>query len=516
MVASRGSKTSLYSWYALGVLVLVCTFSFIDRQILSILAEKIKHDLVLTDTQLGLLYGTMFAIFYTIFSVPLGRLADRSRRVTIIGLGLAFWSLMTVLSGLADSYAGLALARMGVGVGEASASPAAFSLLAAYFASQRRAVAMATYQAGVYLGMGLSLPIGGWLSTRWDAAFPTGGPIGLVGWQAAFVFIGLPGIVLAGWVLTLREPPRADPDRPVEAGRSVWPSFFADVASILPPFTIWRASRVKGALGPNLAVAAGAAIFASALTVLTGDLVQWAAWSIAAYGVFTWSQTLKASDPQAHRLIWRRPEVPLAMIATGGLAIVTYAVSFWSAPFAIRTFGVDAAAVGAAIGLPGAVASACGVVLGGYVSDSWKRRDPRGRIFTCMMSAALPVPLIVLMFRASEFDHYVLFSAAVFLLANLWAGSIVAIFQDLVVPRMFGTISAIYLLSSTMIGLALGPYLSGKVATITGSLQAGVFSLLAAPPIVFVALWVLSRRIARADDAKPSEGLEGRGPAPAQ
>src|SRR5262249_48819232 len=141
MKSARAGAITLgfYPWYVLGVLVLVCTLSFIDRQALSILAEQIKGDLGLTDTQLGLLYGTLFAIFYTIFGIPLGRLVDNWRRVWVIGIGLGLWSLMTLLSGLANSYADLALARMGVGVGEATASPAAFSILAAYFVQQRRA-----------------------------------------------------------------------------------------------------------------------------------------------------------------------------------------------------------------------------------------------------------------------------------------------------------------------------------------------------------------------------------------
>ena len=213
MTTTPERPTMAYAWYALGVMTLVYTVSFVDRQILSILAEKIKRDLDLDDAQLGFLYGTAFAIFYTIFGIPLGRLADRWYRGRLMALGLAVWSAMTALSGFASTYGQLAAARVGVGVGEASASPAAFSMLASYFSTERRALAMAIYTSGVYLGMGLSLPIGGWVSDGWDRAVAAGrAPFDLAGWQVAFLVVGLPGLIIAAWVWTLREPARVAPD----------------------------------------------------------------------------------------------------------------------------------------------------------------------------------------------------------------------------------------------------------------------------------------------------------------
>src|SRR4030095_12601852 len=119
--------------YTLGVLVVVYVFNFLDRQIVSILAERIKADLGVSDAQIGFLYGTAFAVFYAIFGIPLGRLADVWNRRTLIATGLGVWSLMTAVSGLARGFGALALARIGVGVGEASASPAAFSMLSDTF-----------------------------------------------------------------------------------------------------------------------------------------------------------------------------------------------------------------------------------------------------------------------------------------------------------------------------------------------------------------------------------------------
>ncbi len=199
-----------YAKYVLGVLIVVYIFNFIDRQIISILAEEIKADLGITDAQIGFLYGTAFAVFYAIFGIPLGRLADVWVRKSLISIGLAVWSLMTALSGTAKSFAMLAGYRIGVGIGEASATPAAFSMLSDYFSPQMRATALAVYSSGVYIGAGIGIFLGGWIVDGWNAAFPdpAAAPFGLKSWQAAYLTVGLPGILMAIWVFTLREPKR--------------------------------------------------------------------------------------------------------------------------------------------------------------------------------------------------------------------------------------------------------------------------------------------------------------------
>lgn len=505
MVDPDKEQVTPYAWYTLGVLVLLYTLNFIDRQILSILAEDIKADLNLDDSQLGFLYGTAFAIFYALFGIPLGRLADRWWRGRLMAIGLAVWSLMTAVSGLATSYAHLAAARIGVGIGEASASPAAFSMLGSYFPEKRRALAMAIYSSGVYLGMGLSLPIGGWVLRTWKATYPPGQePFGLQGWQAAFLVVGLPGLLLAAWILTLREPPRftasGRPGRIVEPG--AWGKFAEDLATLIPPFTFWSASRHPGGLRRNVLVFACVASGSAILGSVTGDWPQWVAYGIGIYAAGTWIQTLKYTDPPTYSLIWGTREVWYAVLGFGSLAIITYAFGFWAAPYAIRTFGTEPATVGGLIGIPGALASALGVIIGGRISDAWKQRDPRGRVFVGMVSALGSAPLLVAMFLAPSFEVYALISPFVFFFANLWPGSVVAAYQDFVLPRMYGTIGATYLLGGTMIGLALGPYFTGKVATMTGSLQIGVLSLLVAPVIVLFFLFLLSRNIADVEATK--------------
>src|SRR5215468_8403498 len=221
-------RSELYARYVLGILVVVYVLNFLDRQILSILTERIKADLGASDAQMGFLYGTAFAIFYALFGIPLGRLADVWDRRRLISLGLSVWSLLTAASGLARSFAELALARIGVGSGEASASPAAFSMLCDAFPPAQRATVLAIYSSGIYIGAGLGLGVGGLIVDRWDLAWAgTSPPFGLRGWQVAFFAVGLPGLLLALLVASLREPVRGQADGLVGATEPhPWRAFF--------------------------------------------------------------------------------------------------------------------------------------------------------------------------------------------------------------------------------------------------------------------------------------------------
>ena len=199
-----------YAWYVVGVLTLAYVFSFIDRQILNLLVGPIERDLKINDTQMSLLMGFSFAIFYTLFGIPLGRLADSRSRRTIIAVGIAFWSAMTAGCGLAQRFWHLALLRTGVGVGEASLSPAAYSLIADYFRPSRRATAISVYSMGIYIGSGLAFVLGGlvvkFASGRDQFDLP------LVGatrsWQLIFFIVGLPGLLMSLLLWTVREPAR--------------------------------------------------------------------------------------------------------------------------------------------------------------------------------------------------------------------------------------------------------------------------------------------------------------------
>jgi len=192
--------------YALSVLIVVYTFNFIDRQILSILMEPIKLDLGLSDTQLGLLSGFAFAAFYATLGIPIARYADRSNRRNLIALALAVWSGMTAISGLAQNFWHLLLARIGVGVGEAGCSPPAHSMIADYYPAEQRATALGLYSLGIPVGILFGFLAGGWINE-------------FFGWRVAFFVVGVPGIILAVIMrMTVKEPPRGMAEGRVSAG----------------------------------------------------------------------------------------------------------------------------------------------------------------------------------------------------------------------------------------------------------------------------------------------------------
>lgn len=185
-----------YTHYVLGVLLVVYVFNFVDRQILAILAQSIKTDLGLTDTEIGALSGLAFGIFYATLGIPIARLADKHSRVNIISICLGIWSAMTALSGLAQNYWQLLAARIGVGIGEAGGSPPSHSLLADYFAVNERATALGIYALGIPVGILFGNLAGGWINE-------------FFGWRNAFLVVGIPGVILAIVLkMTVKEPPR--------------------------------------------------------------------------------------------------------------------------------------------------------------------------------------------------------------------------------------------------------------------------------------------------------------------
>ncbi len=203
-----------YAWYTVVILMCAYTFSFLDRQILTLMVGPIERDLGITDTQFALLTGGAFGIFYTFMGLPIGWLADRYPRKWIISIGIALWSLATTLSGVARSFPQLLLARIGVGVGEASLSPSAYSMLSDLFDRTRLPRAMSLYSAGIYIGAGLAMILGGTvvaaIAKTPEVTLPVVGAIR--SWQAVFFVVGLPGLAVALWMATLREPIRHGSD----------------------------------------------------------------------------------------------------------------------------------------------------------------------------------------------------------------------------------------------------------------------------------------------------------------
>ncbi len=193
-------RSPQYRRYVLAVLVVVYIFNFLDRQIVTILAEPIKNELGLSDTQIGLMTGLAFAIFYTVLGIPIARLADRANRVSVISAALVIWSGMTALCGLAQNFVQILAARIGVGVGEAGCSPPAHSLIADYYPPNERASALSIYALGIPIGSLLGLLAGGWVAEFY-------------GWRIAFMVVGIPGVLLAVLLkMTVMEPIRGMSD----------------------------------------------------------------------------------------------------------------------------------------------------------------------------------------------------------------------------------------------------------------------------------------------------------------
>ncbi len=209
--ATPNQPSTRYAWYVVGVLTLANLGGWVDRMILSLLVVPIRRDLGISDTQMSLLMGLAFSVFYTVLGLPIGWAADRWNRRTIMGWGVALWSVMTAACGLAGSYGRLLLTRVGVGVGEATLQPAVTSFIPDYFPAERLGSAMSVYSLGTFVGSGLAYVIGGavigLLEARRRLVLPVVGSVHP--WQIAFFVVGTPGLVVALLLFfTVREPPR--------------------------------------------------------------------------------------------------------------------------------------------------------------------------------------------------------------------------------------------------------------------------------------------------------------------
>lgn len=210
MIIPEKKENLKYPWYVVSILMLAYVSSFIDRQILSLLVVPMKRDLDLSDFQMSLLMGFSFALFYTFLGIPIGWLADNKNRRNIIIWGIGIWSIMTSFGGVAKNFGQFFVTRLGVGVGEATLSPSAYSMIGDYFPKNKLATAFGIYSMGIYLGTGIAIIIGGFL-----LKFSADGEVWnlpLIGeiypWQSVFLMIGIPGIIVMLLMLTVKEPKR--------------------------------------------------------------------------------------------------------------------------------------------------------------------------------------------------------------------------------------------------------------------------------------------------------------------
>ncbi|HAK76149.1 MAG TPA: MFS transporter [Runella sp.] len=225
-----------YAWYVVAVLMLAYISSFIDRQVLTLLVKPLKRDFNVTDTQVGLLIGFSFAIFYTFLGIPIGRMADRKNRKRIIVWGITIWSIMTALCGVTGSYNQLFIARVGVGIGEAALSPAAYSLITDLFPRQKLGTALGIYNIGVYLGSGLSILLVALIlklvSVEGTWSIPFFGDI--YPWQSVFFIVGIPGLLIVALIaFTIKEPERQNASKAAVSTQEVKRYFAANRQAIL-------------------------------------------------------------------------------------------------------------------------------------------------------------------------------------------------------------------------------------------------------------------------------------------
>lgn len=507
-----GSRTA---WYALTLVVLMQAMSMVDRQVLSILLPRIKADLNVGDAEMGLLYGTVFALFYALFSLPLGRLSDGWIRTRLLAISLFGWSVATGLAGFAKGFTLLAVSRLGVGIGEASAQPAGLSLMSDMFPREKRGMIGAAMAVAVALGLGGALTIGGSIADWWDAAYPVkaDAPLGFAGWQAAFVGVALPGIVLSVLVWRLPEPVRGVADG-IKAPADPHPfrASFRLLGAILP-VGIWiyflnrRASAGMWAL--NLLVLA--VIVAGGLWLtqwtdslraanpvivggLTGNGVQWLVSGLGVYVLFNWFQSMRLGDKVSFAVMIGSPALLVVILMASLQTMLNYAVMAFTPSYLMGHFGQSATQVGVIFGPFIALLGILGPVIAGPLSDWAEQRFRAGRLVITLMSLIISPLCAVAVYTTDSLTMFYVFFIAFSLSTTMWLPSIYATLVELVLPRMRGMVTSFYILAITLIGQGIGPYAVGLMSDQNGGDLAGAILSLywVAIPIVLlsgVAIW---------------------------
>ncbi|MDB5683235.1 MAG: gudP3 [Sphingomonas bacterium] len=515
------------SWYVLILLTLVAAVSLLDRQVITILAVDIKRDLGLNDSEIGLIYGTFFAIFYALFSIPLGRLADGWIRTRQVALSLTAWCGATIACAFAGGFGSLALFRAGVAVGEAGSGPAAYSMVSDLFPKSQRATAMAVYGMSAAIGTGLSIALGGLVVDAWNNAFPGGhGWFGLVGWQAAFIAAALPGFVLALLILLVREPVRGLADGIVQPGV---PHPFRNAAremmAVIPPLSFVNLRQMGATRSDwtrNLIFLAGVFLFIVVATIashaitpadrlkvyteiagirVTSHLIQWAVVGFGSYAALSWIQAQRLRDAPAFAVMWSSPAF-VAMLVIGAFNLmVNYGYTAWVAPYAVQHYNASLGEVGSKIGLVAMFSGGLGTLAGGLIGDRLRRRSRVGRLWMLAFSTVLPLPMAFVTFAQPSLDSFVLWFLLSSLILTGWLPCCMATLHDLVLPRMRGTATAIFYLGATIFGMGTGPYIVGLVSDTTGSLGGAILTIYSASVVVWIAVFVGMRYLVRDEDS---------------
>jgi MFS transporter, Spinster family, sphingosine-1-phosphate transporter len=522
------------AWFALVMVALTNGMSLLDRNILAILAPRIKKDLVIGDAEMGLLYGTVFALFYALFSLPLGRLADGWVRTRLLAVALGFWSIATGLAGFAPGFALLAVSRLGVGIGEGATIPAGTSLVYDHFTKERRGFAMAVIAAAIALGLGGSSVLGGVAADWWDKLYVAGGaPLGIRGWQFAFLIAAVPGFVLAAVLWRMPEPERGRMDG-ISSPRDPHPfrASLTVLGAVVPVFNwLWLAKRKASVRNWMLNFIALALIFAAVVTLaqlasalsprpplqfgvfrVNPHVLQWTVSGLGAYVIVNLIQSLRLSDPPAFAVISRSPSLLLCM-AVGSLQLmINYGIMGFTPSFLMKAYGLSPSRTGLQFGLLSAAIGIVGPLISGPLSDKVNARFPgAGRAYVTLFSLGVS-PLVALWVYsakdpASFYTRFVLYSV----ILTGWLPPLYAILYEQVLPRMRGITASIYVIVSTIFGLGVGPYVVGLVSDAThGDLAAAILSINWVSPVIVLMLVVLARRVKR-DEALVIQRARGAG-----
>jgi MFS family permease len=509
------------AWYALALVALANAMSLLDRNILAILAPRIKADLHIGDAEMGLLYGTVFALFYALFSLPLGRLADGWVRTRLLGLALGFWSIATGMAAFAHGFALLALSRLGVGIGEGAVYPAGYSLVFDHFPKARRGVAMAVIAAAIAIGLGCSLMVGGVAADWWDHRFlGVSAPLGLHGWQFAFLVAALPGFVLAALLLRMAEPKRGQLDGIVSVHDShPFRASFAVLGSVTP-VSHWLALAKRRARTRdwfwNGFVLVLLIVAMTWLTRLTGSFsprpplhfgvlsvsphaLQWAVVGFGMFVVFNLLQSLRYADAPAYMVITRSPAL-LLCIAIGSLqTMINYGIMGFTPSFLMKHYGLSPSVTGLQFGMVATVMGVIGPLVAGAVSDRVQRRLPGvGRVYVTLFALGLSPLIAIWVYGAKDPASFYARFVPYSLVLTGWLPPLYAVMYEQVLPRMRGITSSTYVIASTIFGLGIGPFVVGMIADANGgNLAAAILDINWVAPVIILMLLMLARRVIR-------------------
>jgi MFS family permease len=330
-------------------------------------------------------------------------------------------------------------------------------------------------------------------------------PLGLHGWQVAFLAVGLPGLLLALWVATLREPLRGQSEGRGEVAQHARPfaAFLIELRAVLPPFTLLHLGLVGGAnaVARNLAAAVAIALGAAGLISALGTPAQWIALGIGAYASVSWAQALALRDRAAYAAILHTPTLRYAAVGFALLAFTGYGIGFWVPPYFVRVRGIGEAQVGLILGGGAAVAGWLGVTVGGVWADRWRQNNPVARLYVGIAAALLPLPLVIGLLTTDSIALAFALAVVANVGTSMWIGPGASTVQDLIAPHLRATASAAYLLVVTFIGLALGPYTIGRLSVGLGDLRSAMLVALVVNPVAVVMLLLAARHLP-ADEAR--------------